>query len=157
MARSGYTISSQTDVALVAATAKVVMGIRGGASFGLDLTGWSVSFDGIVAGAEPVTVELLRCTFATNPPGTNSTDIAANAAQSYGRTIPHGITAGSNWTAAPTVLTVIDEILIHPQAGVIYQMPLGTSPDSNENAGFAIRITAPSAVNVRATMKWEKI
>jgi hypothetical protein len=156
MAKAGYSAITGADVSLTAATAKTVLGVLAPSSFGLDLIEASVSFDGTTAGFEPVLVEICYATFATNPPGTQSTSVTP--VQKYGRTIAHGCTAARSWNAAnePTVLTPFKEVLIHPQAGVVYQIPLGQTPDSDVSDGFAIRVTAPNAVACRAELDWER-
>lgn len=154
MAKAGYSIITTADIALSAATAKSVLGIRGNAAFGVDLIGIRFGFDGVSGSAEPVTIDLCYATFATNAPGTNST--SRTPAQLYGRVLTHGFTGGSNWTAEPTVLTVIDSWLWHPQSGIIYDVPLGTSYDSAFSEGFVLRMTAPAAVNVNAGFKFER-
>lgn len=155
MAKSGYSVSAFAAVALVAATAKTVLGVKAGATFGLDLVYVEVSFDGVTPSAIPVLVELCACTFATNAPGTAST--TRTPTNQYGRQLAHGTTAASNWTTEPTVLTVLDDVLLTPNAGVIkYDWPLGRSPDCALGEGFAIRCTAPVAVNVRANLDWER-
>jgi hypothetical protein len=142
-------------VALAAATAKVTLGIQGNAAFGLDLTKARVGFDGVTATAVPVLVELCYITFATNPPGTNSTTITP--VQTYGRVSAHGITAARDWSVLPTVVTPIDEILLDPNKGLlVYDFPLGTSPDSAFSQGFGYRCTAPAIVNVRGTFHFER-
>lgn len=154
MAKTGYTAPTGGAVALAAATAKSILGVKGHANFGIDLTKVRVSFDGTTA-ATPVLVELCYATFATNSPGTNSTSVTP--AQAYGRVTAVGATAGKNWTTEPTVLTVIEEELLTPNGGlVVYDFPLGTTPDSAVAEGFVIRCTAPAIVNVRAAMWWER-
>lgn len=155
MAKAGYSVITTADVALSAATAKSVLGIRGNAAFGVDLIGVRLAFDGTSGSAEPVTVDLCYCTFATNAPGTNST--SRTPAQLYGRVLTHGFTAASNWTTEPTVLTVLEQFLIHPQAGAWIDVPLGTSYDSAFSEGFVLRLTAPAAVNAAATFKFERV
>jgi hypothetical protein len=155
MAKCGYSVVTAGAVALVANTAKSVIGINSAADFGLDLQKVRYSFDGVTASAVPVLIELCQATFATNAPGTNSTSLTP--AQSYGRTIAHGITAAKNWTTEPTVLTVIDEQLLTPAGGLeVYDFPLGTTPDCAVSTGFVVRFTAPAAVNVRCTLAWER-
>lgn len=154
MAKAGYTIVTGGAVALAAATAKTILGAKSHANFGLDLIGASVSFDGVTAGAVPVLCELCYCTWATNGPGTNSTSVTP--AQAYGRVLAAGFTAGKTWTTEPTALTVLEELLIHPQSGILYQIPLGQSYDSALAEGFAIRLTAPAIVNARATLRVER-
>jgi hypothetical protein len=157
MARSIYVVQAGADVALVAATPKSVLGCRGGAAFALELLQLSVAFDQSGASAptnEPILVELCYATFATNAPGTNST--SETPLQWSGRVTTHGTTNASNWTTEPTVLTVLDEFLVHPQAGFKEYLPLGDMPDTALNEGFAMRITAPNAVNCRPGFRFAR-
>lgn len=157
MAKNGYAVTTEGAVAL-STSAKSILGVKSGtttANHGVDLLGIRVAFDGVTAAATPVLVELCAATFATNSPGTNST--AVSVRQLYGRAAGTGFSAAKNWTSEPTALTVIDEWLLSPNGGlVIYDWPLGTSPDSPLGEGFVIRCTADAAVNVRATMKFER-
>lgn len=156
MSRCQYRAVTGGAVALAAATPKTVIGVKSAADFGLDLTKVRFSFDGVTASAVPVLIELCYCTWATNPPGTNSTSITP--VQSTGRVIAHGVTAGKTWSTEPTVLTVIDEQLFTPAGGAeVYDFPLGDEPDCALSEGFAIRFTAPAIVNVRATIGWARI
>lgn len=155
MAKAGYTATTGAAVTLGAGTAKSVLGVRAGASFGLDLKKLRVSFAGVTATAVPVLVELCYATFATNAPGTASTSVTP--AQAYGRTIAHGVTAARNWTTEPTVLTVLDEWLLTPAGGLaVYDIPLGDTPDSAVSEGFVLRLNAPAGVDTRAAMQWER-
>lgn len=155
MASSGYSVITTAAVALTAATAKCILGVKSHANFGLDLTYVQVSFDGVTASAVPVLVELCYCTFATNSPGTAST--TRTPSQKYGRVIAVGATAASAWTTEPTVITVQDEQLLTPNGGLVkWRESLGTSADCAVSEGFVIRCTAPATVNVRATMEWER-
>jgi hypothetical protein len=155
MAKAGYVAVTGAAVALTGGAAKSVLGVLSGATFGLDLQAFKVSFDGVTASAVPALVEVCYCTFATNPPGTASTTVTP--LQAYGRLIAHGTTAARNWTTEPTVLTVLDEFLLTPNGGLIDEwVPLGQTPDSAEGDGFALRLNAPANVNVRAGMKWER-
>lgn len=147
-----YSSVTGAAVALVAATAKSILGVKANAASGVLLKEATVSFDGVTAGAVPVLVELCYATFATNGPGTSSTSVTP--VQLGGRVLAHGVTAARAWTAEPTVLTVLTEKLIHPQAGVIEQIPLGDEPDTAFAEGFVIRCTAPAVVNVRGTLKF---
>lgn len=156
MTRCGYSVVTTADVALAAATAKSVLGVKAHANSGVDLTHASVGFDGVTASAVPVLVELCYCTFATNGPGTNST--SRTPAQEYGRVISVGATAASAWTSEPTALTVLDEMKLTPNGGLVkWQFPLGNTLDSAVSEGFVLRCTAAAVVNLRATLKWERI
>lgn len=154
--KCGYTIVTGGAVALAAAAAKSILGVKAHANSGVDLTYVEVGFDGVTAAAVPVLVELCYCTWATNGPGTNSTSITP--VQLYGRVLTVGATAGKTWTAEPTVLTVLDEMLLTPNGGLVkWQYAPGlNSLDSALAEGFAIRCTAPAIVSVRATANWER-
>jgi hypothetical protein len=145
-------VSTPANVALAAATAKTVLAVTSSATCGLDLLKVRVSFDGVTATAVPVLVELCYSTFATA-----GTATAATPVQVYGRTVAVGATAAVNYTVEPTVLTVVDQWLLSPNSGtVLYDWPLGTSPDSAVSQGFALRLTAPAIVNARAAFYFER-
>jgi len=156
MAKAGYSVVTGGAIALTAATAKTILGVKSHANFGLDLIMCSVAFDGVSGTAVPVLVEVCYNTWATNGPGTNSTSVTP--VQEYGRVLTVGFTAGKTWTAGnePTVLSVLDEFLVHPQSGFKEWRPLGQTPDSALGEGFSLRVTAPAIVNVRATMRVER-
>lgn len=157
MAKAGYSVPSGS-VALSAATAKTVLAILAPAQFGVDLKKYRIGFDGVTASAVPVFVELCSLTAATNStPGTGNTSASANIVQGYGRSITTGFTAFSASTSEPTVLTAIDAFLLSPAGGlVVYDFPLGDTPDSAVSQGFALRCTAPATVNVRAAFWFER-
>lgn len=155
MSKAGYTAPAAAAVALAASTAKSVIGVSAPAQFGVDLTKYRLAFDGVTATNTPVLVELCYATFATNAPGTNSTSITVQ--QVYGRSITAGFTAAYNWTTEPTVLTAIDSFTVTPNGGtLVYDFPLGTSPDSAVSQGFVIRLTAANIVNVRPSLWFER-
>jgi hypothetical protein len=156
MAAAGYSCQTEGAVALTAATAKSIIGVKAHANSGLQLKGFFVAFDGVTASAVPVLVEVMYSTWATNPPGTLSTSTTPR--QVYGRVLAAGFTSGKTWTTEPTVLTNIAEFLLAADKGfVAYQWPLGQEPDSALAEGFVIRCNAPAGVNVRATMLVERI
>lgn len=158
MAKSGYTCKTEGAVALSAATAKSIIGVKSGATtanHGVDLKKFRVGFDGVIASAVPVLVEVCLCTFGANAPGTNSTSTTVN--QAYGRLASTGFTSAKTWTTEPTTITVLEEFLLTPNAGALfYDWPLGDSPDSALGEGFVLRCTAPATVNVRATLWFER-
>jgi len=157
MSAVGYSVHTEGAVALSAATAKTIIGVKAHANSGLQLKGFEVSFDGVTASGVPVLVELLYATWATNSPGTNSTSTTPR--QKYGRALTAGFTSGKTWTTEPTALTPIgEEFLLAPDKGFIkVQFPLGQEPDCALAEGFAIRCNAPATVNVRATMDVERV
>lgn len=152
MPKAGYTIITGGEVALSAATAKTVLMVIAPSQFGIDLRSVALAFDGVTASNEPVAVELVSSTQATA--GTNT---SVTPAQVYGRAITAGFTAAKNYSAEPTVLTVIDEWSVSPNGGlVIRDWPLGEGFDQDVSKGLGIRLTAPQTANVRATMKFER-
>ncbi len=156
MAKAGYSISTGAAVALSAATAKTILCVLAPAQFGVDLKKLRISFDGVTASAVPVLVELCYSTAATNStPGTNNTTATVN--QVYGRAITAGFTGFYNSTSEPTVLTPFDRWTLTPNGGlVVYDIPLGDTPDTAVSNGFALRCTAPAAVNANASMWFER-
>lgn len=157
MAKAGYTTGTgATATALVAATAKTCLCLIAPAQFGIDLKKFKVSFDGVTASAVPVLVELMTSTLATNStPGTNNT--AGTVTQIYGRSITAGFTSFYSSTTEPTVLTQVDHWWQDPNKSlVIYDYPLGDTPDTAVSNGIVIRCTAPAAVNVRCEMYCER-
>jgi hypothetical protein len=155
MAYTGYTASTGTAVALVAATAKSVIGVSAPATFGVNLKKYRIGYDGVTATNVPVLIEVCYATFATNGPGTASTSLTVQ--QAYGRAITAGFTAARNWTTEPTVLTPIDNYTLTPNGGlVIVDIPPSDMPDSAVSNGFVLRMTAPQAVNVQAALWFER-
>ena len=152
MAKAGYTASTGAAVALSAATAKTVLNVITPAQFGLDLVSFELAFDGVTATAVPVLVELCSST-----QGAAGTSTAGTVNQVYGRSITAGFTTAYNYTAEPTTLTAIDSFLLTPVGGcIIRDFPLGQTYDIGVSAGLAMRLTAPAAVNCRATAKFER-
>ena len=155
MAKAGYSVATGAAVSLSASTAKSVLGIRAPEEFGLDLKKVWFGFTGVTASEAPVLCELLYSTYATNAPGTNSTSVTP--AQIYGRTIASGVSAARNWTSEPTGLTVLAEFPLTPNGGtLLYDWPLGDTPDCAPEHGFVLRLTAAATVSVRASMVWER-
>lgn len=155
MSKPRYSVQTGAAVALSAATAKTVLAVIGTASFGVDLMGYEVAFDGVTASAVPVLVELCYSTFATNStPGTGNT--TATVTQTAGRTVTAGFTAFYASTSEPTVLTPFDSFTMTPNGGTVIRDYNGNTPDSAVSNGFVIRCTAPAAVNVRGTLFFER-
>lgn len=151
MSDAGYLIETNGDNALAAATAETVLNVIGAANVTFQLTEIGISFDGVSSSAEPVTVELCRSTQATA-----GTSTAATVLQTRGPTRTAQCTGARAYTAEPTVLTVHRRWLVHPQAGMVIQFPLGREPDQSGAAGLALRVTSPAAVNCQAYIEWEE-
>lgn len=159
MAKAGYTVSTTAAVALVGGAAKTVLAVLAPSQFGVDLRGFEIAFDGVTTTDKSVAIEICTISAATNStPGTANTNENANIVQIYGRSITTGFTAFSGSTSEPTVLVPIKILLVTPNGGTYdYDWPLGETPDNAVSTGFAIRCTAPTnAVNVRASLRWER-
>jgi hypothetical protein len=156
MAKAGYTVATGAAVALSAATAKTVLAVIAPAQFGVDLRGFELSLDGATSTAVPALWELCASTFATNStPGTGNTTATVN--QEYGRSITAGFTGFYASTSEPTVLTPLYADYIPVFNGlVIRDFPFNGGPDSPVSNGFVLRVTAPAAVNARATFRFER-
>ena len=160
MAKAGYSAVAATTFALAAAgTARTVVGVLAPAQFGVDLQGFSFSFDGVTATTPPILCELCRATFVSNAPGTASTSITP--LQEYGPTITPGFTAAANWTTEPTVLTVLWPFTVDPNKGLfVYDRPPGRTWDTAVSVGLAIRMTLPTGgspvPNVRPSLFFER-
>jgi hypothetical protein len=157
VASSGYNCGTEGEVSLSAATTKTILGVKAHANSGLDLL--CVRIIGLASGStapgfEPILVEVMYATWASNSPGTNSTSTTPR--QAYGRVLTAGFTSGKNWTAEPTTLTPIDEFGVHPQTGWIEWKPFGGTPDCALAEGFVIRCNSDNAVSVRASVLVER-
>jgi hypothetical protein len=159
VAKVGYTCGTEGEVSLSAATTKTIIGVKAHANSGLDLL--KVAIHALASGSsapgfEPILVEVMYATWASNSPGTNSTSTTPR--QVYGRVLTAGFTAGKNWTAEPTTLTPIDgEFALHPQTGWMEWKPYGATPDCALAEGFVVRCNSDNAVAVRANLLVERI
>jgi hypothetical protein len=144
-----YTVESNGDIALTAATAKTVLNYICAANTPAKVVELSASFDGTSGTAEPVTVELCSSTQAGAGTSTSHT-----MAQSSGAPRTVQGTAARNYTAEPTTLTVLKRWLVHPQTGICLQFPLGREPQQNVTAdGLCLRCTAPANVNFQGYLE----
>jgi hypothetical protein len=111
-----------------------------------------VAFDGTSNTATPVTVQVLRKTAAAtvtaatrNKTKDTSTALATDVAAT-----------GTNASAEGTDGAVLVDMLIHPQAGVVYPVPLPDGELEVPGSGIiAVKANSPTAVNVRCTLKGE--
>ncbi len=151
MSKAGYTAVTGAAVALAAGAAKTVLTVTAPAQFGLDLISYTVGFDGVTSSAVPVLVELCANT------GTAGTSTSGTVNQAYGRAVTAGFTTAYNYTVEPGTLTVIESHLLTPVGGLLIRdFPLGQTPDCAVSTGFALRLTAPAIVNVRAEFRFER-
>ena len=151
----GYVLNSG-QVSLIAATPKTVLGIKSEDQFGVQVKDFALAFDGTASDAPPVLVEFCWCSWATNSPNINSTVIYPT--QVYGRKIAAGGWGGRNWTVEPTTLIPLKVLYVTPDKGAwLHEFSLGQEPDAEPDWGFALRLTAPDAATVTASMTVERI
>jgi hypothetical protein len=160
--RAIYTAHTEGVVAVAANTSVVVFGVKGDTGHALDLLGLTFSLDQATPTAtdKACLFEFLSVTFATNAPGTNSTAVAV--AQLAGPRIAETFSAAKNWTAAPTVITVVDAFDVDPYKFTFKgDEPYGETPDFAAAEGFALRVSNPSgnasSVNVRARARFARV
>ena len=151
MARNRFTHTTLTEFALVAATAKTLLQLVAGTSIRLAVSEATISFDGTSNTAEPVDVTVRRQTtagVATSRAPLQLDDDIATALLATGQ---------ENFTTEPTQSDILATMEIHPQAGVIYQLPI---PDGEIIIGAADRLgivaTAAAAVNAKASFRGEE-
>lgn len=147
-----YVIETTGDISLSAATAKTILSWLNAANALFRITEIEISFDGVSATAEPVTVELMSSTEATA-----GTSTAHTIVQRGGPTRTAQGTAKRNFTAEPTALTCVGRWLVHPQTGRGEKLPLGREVEQITTAdAMVIRCTAPATVNAQAHMVVEE-
>lgn len=146
VARSGTSATNTTAVALSAATAKSVVGIMGGATDTLCIKRVRISFPSVTATDVPAVVELGITTAA----GTNT---AFTPVQVAGRVLASSATAGYNNTVEPTYSRILESLYVPVNNGLFdWWYPLGEEPHVDASQGFAIRVTAPAATSVLASL-----
>ncbi len=148
-----YSVETTGDVALSAATAKTILSVICGSNALLRIIELGVSFDGTTATAEPVTVELCSSTQATAGTSSSQTPV-----QTGGPTRTVQASGARNYTAEPTVLTVLKRWLVRPDGGLfVLQSPLGREPEQVTTAdALCLRCTAPASVNAQAYLEFEE-
>jgi hypothetical protein len=143
MANLQFTLTAEGEIVLSANIPKTIMMLVAPANQRVQCDGFSVSFDGVSATAEPVHVELVRFT-------TGGTMTAATPVRKGAGTETIQTTGFKNATAEPTAGDVLRRYNIHPQTGAEYkydpkeiEMPGGTR--------LGLRCTVPvggSTINV---------
>jgi hypothetical protein len=139
--------------ALSSGVAKTVIAITAPAQFGVNWMAYELSFDGSTSTATPARIELCTFTAATaGTPGSSPTIV-----NSAGQRVTTGFTAGSNYSAEPTVLAPFKTFYFPQYGGTgIVQFTPGQEPDSAVSQGFAIRVTSTSTVNCNASMRFSR-
>jgi hypothetical protein len=147
---------ARNTVFAATAGAKTVLNVIAGANQPVSIFEWGISFDGVTATAVPATVELCQSTQAGA--GTSAASPPA-IVQVGGRPLTAQPTVGHNYTAEPTVLTVIEQLFVPQFMGAfVKQYPLGLEPDTDLSGGtvkaLALRINVSANVNALAYIRF---
>lgn len=135
-------------VSLTGSTPKTIVGFIAPANIAVKVLGYTFTANGVDATDIPIKVEICSCTFATNPPGTNSTSVNPSK-NNPNMTETFQTAAAVNWTTEPTVLTagpVLDLPAFNGSKTI--QLPLLSPRIVPGGSGFAIRMTAADSVSV---------
>lgn len=154
MAGIGFSLSS--GEVPTGTAAKTILQLTAAANHAVMVKGWGVSFQGVTNNADPILCQLIRQTSA----GTGGSSVTlqkinpddSETLEASGQKGPSGI-----WTAEPSdASAVLDEVLVHPQAGREVYFPL-TDPIKVPGSGrLGIKVTAGASVDCVATMKCEE-
>jgi hypothetical protein len=148
--RSGTSATNSTTVALVAATAKTVISVLGSATDTICLKRVRISFASVTATDVPALVEI----GITSSAGTVT---AFTPVQIVGSTLASSATAGYNASAEPTYNRIFESLYVPVNNGLVdWFYPLGEEPQCDISQGLGIRITAPQAQNVYATLVYSE-
>ena len=143
MARRNVVVTTEGEITLVAATPKTIIQVIAPTNQRLAIRGFSVSFNGISATAEPVKVDLVKQTAAGTM--TAATPVAEQIGLGS-ETIQ--TTAQKNATAEPTTTDVIRRYEIHPQMGREIRFGIEDEIIMAGATRVGLRCTAPAGVNV---------
>jgi hypothetical protein len=149
--RSGTSATNSTAVALVAATAKTVIGVMASSQDVFCLKRVRLSFASVTATDVPALVEVGITTAA-------GTSTAFTPVQVVGSTLASSASAsGYNFTGEPTYNRIFESLYVPVNNGLVeWFYPLGEEPQADPSQGFAIRITAPQAQSVYATLVYSE-
>ena len=151
MARIRVVATTEGEVALAAATAKTVLQIVAPTNQRLAILGFSISFDGILATAEPVQVDLVvQTTAGTSSAGTPVKEMVGLGSEAIQTTSRKTI------TVEPTTTDVLRRYEVHPQSGREVRFGLDDEIILAGGTRLGIRCTAPAIVNCVAHISVEE-
>lgn len=149
-----YDIPFGTNISLTATTAKTVVAVSTPATRRARIVGFGLGFDSTTATDNSVLVEVVRSDGTTAGTATARTPVALDASE------PAALSSGFvNYTAEPTVLTVVREFRITPVGGgVIYPLEfLDAIYAAVSSRLLGLRLTsAQNQSNVRGFLTFEE-
>jgi len=153
-----YSLASSATFAATAGAKTLLMAIAP-AGHGLEMVTFSVSMDGVTATAVPAIFEVVQSTQA----GAGTSGATPTITQVRGRTSSGSApTGGGNYSAEPTVLTVIRTYYVPQFMGTFDRdLPLGRGLECDSSGGtvkaIGLRINVSANVNVRGFIEVESI
>lgn len=145
-------------VSLAASTARSVAGLKAATNQVVKVLEFRATHDGNTSGNSPDITDIYRCTYATNPPGTNSTSNTPGK-KDPGRAETIQTTAATAWTAGnePTVITV-EETYNLPQYNGAYHyiIPFAAPQIVVGGQGYGVRHNSPNTVNSSGKFEFEE-
>lgn len=160
-------VANSGEVTLTAATARTVLMVMSSEKLFGQVIEIGVSFTGTTASNEPVLIELVKSTNATNStPGTNNTEVKPVQTRGSGNQATIALQNPSLFTAfaaavagkEPTVLLQLKAWRVSPTSGLLYQAPLGREPEipvaASPFIGIGLRMTAKQEVGVSAYLEY---
>jgi hypothetical protein len=148
-----YAIPFEVNTSLVAGTPKTVAAVVAAGTRRAKLVGFELGFDSVTATDNACLIEIVRGNAATAGTSTTRTPVALDNAE------PAALAAGRvNYSAEPTVLTVVSERRVTPVGGgVIYPIETADQPTCAVNHLLGIRLTAAQAqTNIRGTLYFDE-
>jgi hypothetical protein len=132
-------------------TTRTVVGVKCPAQQATRFWGIDIGFDGTTSTNGPAICELSTTTWATNPPGTNSTSVTPNALDSGRPETIQGTTAKA-WTVEPTVLSLVETFFIpsYMGSGIVFT-PLTKPFVGKGGNGASMRVQQQPGVTANST------
>ena len=155
---AAYSLVSGTPFS-AATGAKTFMMAIAPAGHGLALVEFSISTDGVTSSAVPMRVDIVQSTQATAGTSGVTPTITQIRGRGTGGSAPTG---GGNYTAEPTVLTIVKTFYVPQFMGILpFQLPLGREIECDSSAGtikaLGIRVNTSATVNILGYMEVEAV
>ena len=149
--RSGTSATNSTAVSLTAATAKTALAVLGSSADSICLKRVRLSFNSVTSSDAPALVEVGIIT-AIGTVGTSFTPV-----QIAGHTLASSASAGYNNSGEPTYNRIFESLYVPVNNGLVdWFYPLGEEPQCDVSQGFGVRITAPQAQSVYASLVYSE-
>lgn len=151
-----YSVTSGRTAGAAAASIKNAIALATGANVGCRIVQIDISFDGIIAGAKPVLVELVKPTGVSSG-GSAYTPLKANS-DAFSRGASQ-TTARINDTVDGSSPVIQQAYMISPLSGMVLQFPLGREIIMNASEFWELRVTwavSETVVNYLANVWFEE-